>query len=255
MPRAFACALCLGLMAIAPVSVVAQTATATAATPPGARSVAISNPLYEFAYAYPAAAGVIPRVKAILDQDLARARSALTTESRSDRAEAKKAGFPYRAHATQIRWSVVTSLPGWLSLSAEIYSFTGGAHGNSGFDTLLWDKRAKLRRKPIDLFVSADAFRKAIEVPFCAALDRERAKKRGPDFPVSDMFSNCIDPVKEAVVILGSGDGRRLTRVGFLIGPYSAGPYAEGTYEVTLPVTPALLRAVRPQFRDAFAIG
>ena len=44
-------------------------------------------------------------------------------------------------------------------------------------------------------------------------------------------------------------------RIGFLIGPYAAGPYAEGSYDVTLPVTPAVIAAVKPEFRTAFAAG
>ena len=41
-------------------------------------------------------------------------------------------------------------------------------------------------------------------------------------------------------------------RVGFLIDPYTAGPYAEGTYEVTLPVTRAILAAVKPEYAESF---
>ena len=42
-------------------------------------------------------------------------------------------------------------------------------------------------------------------------------------------------------------------RIGILIGPYEAGPYAEGGYEVTLPVTPAILAVVKPEYRASFA--
>ncbi len=37
--------------------------------------------------------------------------------------------------------------------------------------------------------------------------------------------------------------------------PYVAGAYAEGDFEFTLPVSPAMLRAVKPDYRDAFALG
>jgi len=56
-------------------------------------------------------------------------------------------------------------------------------------------------------------------------------------------------------VILGSADKQHFTRIGVLIDPYAAGPYAEGGYEVTLPVTPAVLRAVKPEYRALFAHG
>jgi hypothetical protein len=225
------------------------------AAPAPARSVKVNNALYEFSYSYPAQAAALPPVKAILERDLAKTRAALISESTQDRRDAKKSNYPYRAHSTVISWKVVTALPGWLSLSSQLYAFTGGAHGNSGFDTLLWDKAAKVRRQPIDLFVSPAAFAAAVKAPFCDGLAAERKKKRGGETMGNDVpeFVNCIDPVKDAVVILGSSNGRTFTRIGFLIGPYSAGPYAEGSYEVTVPVTPAILSVVKPQFRSAFA--
>lgn len=57
----------------------------------------------------------------------------------------------------------------------------------------------------------------------------------------------------ETTLILGSSDGERIDRIGLLVGPYVAGPYAEGTYDLTLPVTPAIVAAVRPEWREAFA--
>ena len=54
-------------------------------------------------------------------------------------------------------------------------------------------------------------------------------------------------------LILGSRNHKTFDRIGFLIAPYEAGPYAEGSYEVTLPVTPAVLAAVKPEWRGAFA--
>jgi hypothetical protein len=230
---------------------------AAIAAPTPARSVKVSNALYEFSYAYPAQAAALPPVKAILDRDLAKTRTSLITEATQDQRDAKKGHYPYRAYSTDVTWKVVTALPGWLSLSSQLYAYTGGAHGNSGFDTLLWDKGANVRRQPIDLFVSPAAFAAAVKAPFCDGLAGERLKKRGEVWSSNDIpeFTNCIDPVKDAVVILGSANGRAFTRIGFLIGPYSAGPYAEGSYEVTVPVTSAILGAVKPQFRAAFAAG
>ena len=38
----------------------------------------------------------------------------------------------------------------------------------------------------------------------------------------------------------------------FVIGPYSAGPYAEGSYEVALPVDAAMRGAIKTEYQDAF---
>lgn len=108
---------------------------------------------------------------------------------------------------------------------------------------------------PLTLFTSPAAIDAMIQQPFCAMLDKERAKRRGE--PVrrgsGAMFDECIQPSQQTV-ILGSSNGRAFDRIGILVGPYAAGPYAEGDYEVTLPVSPALLRAVKPEYRDAFSV-
>lgn len=59
----------------------------------------------------------------------------------------------------------------------------------------------------------------------------------------------------ESTIILGSSNGQQFDRIGVLIAPYQAGPYSEGDYEVTLPVTRAVLAALKPQYRSVFAPG
>lgn len=223
---------------------------------PAGRSVDASNDLYAFSYSYPDAAGAVPALKDLLDTQLYDARDQLASSSHDDQVAAKKQGFPYHQHSYTAKWEVVTDLPGWLSLSAEIYTFSGGAHGMTNFDTLLWDRRAEKIRKPRDLFTSTDALRNAIRDPFCDALDKEREKRRGE--PVQrdsgQIFTECIDPAAQTL-ILGSTNGQTFDRIGILVAPYEAGPYAEGTYEVTLPVTGKVMAILKPQYRTGFSIG
>lgn len=239
----------------APQEASGQATGAAEASRSGGREVKVSNDLYKFSYAYPAAAGAIPGLKAWLDGRLENVRKSFAAEARDDQIEAKKDGTPFGPHASDTTWKVVSDLPHWLSLSSEIYTYTGGAHGMGSFDSLLWDKQAGAAREPVDLFVSPAAFRKAIQRPFCNALDLEREKRRGE--PVrhgaDDMFSDCINPL-ESTLILGSSNRGTFDRLGVLIGPYAAGPYAEGTYEVTLPVTPEVLAAVKPEYKNSFSV-
>lgn len=232
-------------------------ATAQVVAPPlEASEVRIANDLAEYSYSYPAAAAAIPELKALLDEDRDGRRGSLFHDAREARLEARANDYPFRPYALGYDWQVVTELPGWLSLSAGVFSDTGGAHPNHWPEALLWDKNAKQRRKAADLFVSPEALAAAISDPFCAELDRQRAERRGmPVDPSSgDEFDQCIDPTKEAV-ILGSSNGQAFDRIGVLVGPYSAGPYAEGDYEVTLPVTAAVMKALKPQYRSSFSIG
>lgn len=216
------------------------------------RQVQEDNELYEFDYSYPAKAGAIPVLKAMLDAELEKSRFDLKAEAVKARELSKESGFPYHPYSYSVEWQVVTDLPAWLSMSTLIGTFSGGAHPNYAFETLLWDRTAGIRRAPVDLFLSKAALSEAIRAPFCEELDRQRAQKRkGQDDGAIATFSECIDPVRETL-ILGSSNGRAFDRIGVLVAPYSAGPYVEGDYEVTLPITPKVLAAVKPEFRQSF---
>lgn len=234
----------------------AAVAAPSPAAPTAARKVSEASDLYSFDYGYPAAAAGIPSLKAMLDADLDKQKDELAAEAKTEQAEAARNGFPYRAHSRGFDWQVVTETPGWLSLSSMVSTYTGGAHPNYWFDTILWDKAANERRDPKDMFVSKEALAKAIQPEFCRQIDRQRTKKRGE--PVKrdgdDPFAKCLDP-SDYVVILGSSNGRAFDRIGVLVPPYEAGPYAEGDYEATVPVTPAILAAVKPEFRSSFALA
>ena len=235
------------------VPTVAAPSEAGAAAAGGAREVKQSNDLIEFHYSYPAAAGVIPDLRKRFDAELEKKRADLTGSAREFREEASKQGFPYNPYGSWTAWNVVTDLPGWLSLSAEISGYEGGAHPNHWFDSLVWDKQANEARDPLDLFTSKEALSRVIRKDFCAALNRERGKRRGAPVAAGSRaeFDQCIDPV-ESTVILGSSNRKAFDRIGVLVAPYSAGPYAEGDYEVTLRVTPAVMAVVKPEFRPTF---
>ncbi|WP_309622358.1 DUF4163 domain-containing protein [Novosphingobium sp.] len=242
--------------AVAAVTAAPDSAAATAAAAPGAVKIDEDGKLFHFAFAYPAAAAGIPALKAELDGEKDKARSALVDAAKQGRTDAQGGGYDFNPYDRSIEWSVVTDLPGWLSLKAESYAFTGGAHGNSGSYALVWDKVAGRRREPLSLFVSKAAFDAAFGQPYCAALNAERSKRRERKVdPASGAeFDKCLAP-SEVTVLLGSGDRAHFTRIGLIGDPYMAGSYAEGSYEVTLPVTPALIRAVKPEYRSLFAPG
>ncbi len=217
-----------------------------------ASNVEQSNDLIEFAYAYPRDAAAIPDLAAWLDSDRATKRDALIAAARRDQAAAEKAGFPYRPHSHGQRWQRVTSTPRFLSLSAEIQTYAGGAHGMAGFDTLLWDRNRARRLKPLDLFTSGEAFDAAIRAPFCAGIKRAKAAKgilreEAPDSP----FGKC-PPASAQTIWLGSSDGRYLDRMTIAIAPYEIGPFAEGSYKINVPVTSALVDALKPEYARDF---
>ena len=207
----------------------------------------------DFAFSYPPQVAAIPELRAWFDTEKTMLRSASLAEAVADQRDAAKEQRPFHAYTTDRTWKVVTDTPRFLSLSMEGYDYTGGAHGNTAFASLVWDKKAKARRTTMSFFTSAEVLRVALGKDFCRRLDAERDEKRsGGDTGGLPEFDKCIDATKQAV-ILGSSTRKAFDRIGILIPPYEAGPYSDGTYEVTMPVNAAIIAAVKPEWRSYFA--
>ena len=229
------------------------TPTASATASSGARSVVEETDDFLFEYSYPAEAGRIVELASLLDIQLEQRREDLARESVAARREAREDGFPYNKHSYSAEWKVVADLPGWLSLSADVATFSGGAHGNYTVESLVWDKEGEAAMDAKRLFTSPAALEEAFGDAFCDALDAERAKRREEPVPQDsdNQFEQCPG-IEELELLVGSTNRRTFDRLTVYAGPYVAGPYAEGAYEVELPVDEAILAAVRPEYRAAF---
>lgn len=158
-----------------------------------------------------------------------------------------------------MNWAVAADTGRFLSIFAESYVYSGGAHGNTGFDALIWDREAGRGQgaalAPADLFTSLDALEKALRVPSCDTLLLMRATKRGPEnFNGVDPLDDCPS-LTELTLVVNSTDGEKIDRLGLFAAPYIAGPYAEGDYRIAVPVTEAVLETVKPDYRVAFSLG
>ncbi|MBO0749726.1 MAG: DUF4163 domain-containing protein [Porphyrobacter sp.] len=229
-------------------------ATATPA-PSGPNDVKETNDLYSFAYSWPAAAGNIPALAKRLEGELEKSKRELIANANKGKAQAESNGFPYNPHFYSEKWKVVANLPHWLSLTGDFSTYTGGAHGNYGRDTLVWDKTVGRGFPAIEMFTSPKALSEALDGRLCKALGRERARKRkgqpkGDSLPE---FDKCVG-ADQATVLVGSSNGKTFDRVGVWFGPYVAGPYAEGAYELTFGVDQAILDTVKPAYRAAFSL-
>ena len=208
----------------------------------------------DFAYEWPAAVSAVPalveRFTAERDRILADQKqewdSALAEFSAEDCGGCVNRSF-------EKTWQVVANLTRFLSLSATFWEYSGGAHGNGAFDALVWDRTAKQAIDPKAMFRSPQALQNALGAGWCKALKTEKKARLGPDY-YDDGFFPC-PPVSDLTVMVGSSNRRAFNRIGLIAAPYVAGAYAEGTYEATLPVTRAVLAAVKPEYRAAFAPG
>jgi hypothetical protein len=207
----------------------------------------------DFAYNWPAEASAIPALTARLTTD----RDKTLAEQKAEWDEALRefsdsdcTGCVNRDYA--MVWDVVADLPRFLSLSGAWNVYSGGAHGNYGWEALVWDREADRGFDPKAMFTAPAALQGALGPAWCKALKAERVKK-GMAPEENDGIFPC-PPIADLTVLVGSSDGKSFNRIGLIAAPYVAGSYAEGAYEVTLPVTPKVLAAVKPEYRAAFAL-
>lgn len=219
------------------------------------RTVAGSEVTREFSYTWPAEATAVPA----LVRRFTAERADMLAEQKADFSE----GFSFAdaegcfgCNRDLARdWSVIADTPRFLVLQGSNYVYSGGAHGNTNFEALVWDRSAKKAFDPKNMFRSKAALQAALGAPWCAALKAERAERLGEEASAimdeDDGIFPC-PPIADLAVLPASSDGQRFDRIELIAAPYVAGSYAEGVYEVTLPVTPAVLAAIKPRYKTAF---
>ncbi|MPT47257.1 MAG: DUF3298/DUF4163 domain-containing protein [Sphingobium sp.] len=168
---------------------------------------------------------------------------------------AKEGDYPFRQYSYAQSWTVVANSSAVLVLGGAGYSYTGGAHGMPFTASLIWDRKAE-KRVAIKDVLDMEKFSAAATTAFCKELDAQRAKKRGEDAARMAKeslaeFSQCPDITEQEIIPVSDG-GKVLDSIHIIIGPYVAGPYAEGNYEIALPLSKAMLGSVKPAYKGWF---
>ena len=216
-----------------------------------AREISEESDLYAFSFSYPETLGSIPALKDRLDAQADREEADLQRAAREASREAREEGFPYNRYMVTIEWKLAGQTENWLSLVENGATYFGGAHGNYGLSSVLWNSGAQRLLEPINLFESQDALAEALGDRFCAALDAQRMARRGGELDEADeIFGRC--PALEELELVLLSNGSKFDRVMLYAAPYVAGPYAEGDYEVELSVDDAIRGAVKDRYRDDF---
>jgi hypothetical protein len=218
-----------------------------------AKAVKTADDLLDFSYVWPVEASSIPALNQRLEAELTRDRAEAEATAREDQAS-RGTEYPFNGHYFNKSWQRYGESRRLLSLAAEVSTFTGGAHGNSGFDQILWDRQARGAIEPLALFADAAAANAALTPLYCAALDRERAQKRQETLPLSGegWMVECPALTDQALVPLDQNGDGRFERLRVMIAPYEAGPYAEGSYEFDIEVTDAIRRMLKADYRESF---
>ncbi|MGE4430785.1 MAG: DUF4163 domain-containing protein [Sphingobium sp.] len=180
------------------------------------------------------------------------------TEAENGQKMAAKDEYPFRQYSFDQSWESVADLPSVLVMKSEGYTYTGGAHGMPFATSLIWDRKAGKRMATKDLIDTARLTTSARD-NFCKELNRQREEKRGekmdPDAKGSIAEFNQCPVMAEQEIIPMSRNKQALDTLRVIIGPYVAGPYAEGSYDIDLPMTPAMIAAINPAYRGWFSTG
>ena len=213
-----------------------------------------SNDLIEFQFGWSAEAAAVPQLVERFRKDMAKEKGELLATAEADKAERAKYGDEFRGYMSSTSYETTGQTDRLLSLRADIGSYTGGAHGNSGTGAVLWDRKTAREIDASELFTAEDNLGRILTQRWCEALNRVRQERReGQDG--GGLFDDC--PKLSEITILPTDkdkDGRFETLL-LVADPYVAGPYSEGSYEIELGVTPGLLAALKDEFRPGFEAG
>jgi len=228
---------------------------AAAARPAAAVAIDRQDALVDFHASWPAGAASIPALDKRFRADAEKAFADLIKIAREDKAMRDKDGLEYHQLSSTTDYRLAGASERLLSLEGVVEGYTGGAHGSHGSMAVLFDKVLGQDIGYTGLFVEPGRAFGSIAKAWCAGLDAERAKRRPADFEAApdDPFSACPELDEIHVSPVDENRDGRFEALRIVADPYVAGPWAEGEYEVTLPVTAAMVAMFKPAYRSSFA--
>ncbi|MEO7277299.1 MAG: hypothetical protein ABIW33_04680 [Sphingomicrobium sp.] len=209
----------------------------------------------DVAFSWSAEAGMVPALVRRFRAQLATAKARTAKCGHEESAIRIRTGGEAIACSSSTKITTSGQTGRLLSLARSDWAFTGGAHGNGGTSALLWDRKRGRRIAFGDLFRSTDGYPPAFRTAYCRALELERAKRRGPDYPPSTIpeFARCPAWAELALIPASARHRGRFDTIHLIAAPYTAGPYVEGEYDIAVPSTRALVAALKPEYRGSFA--
>jgi hypothetical protein len=208
----------------------------------------------QFSYSWPAEAAAVPALDKQFRADAAKAYkdAALTAaENQKIYSEQKRDGAQ---DFYSMEWSTAGETPRLLSLQNQLSTFTGGAHPNTSYNALLFDRRLGKTIKVGALLTGRGNLSAVTRTAYCKALDAERNKRREGDKLDLPEFNACPKFSDLAIAPMDRNGNGKFDAIDYVASPYLAGPYAEGEYEIELPVTARLAGALKPEYRSSFEI-
>ena len=214
----------------------------------------VQNELIEFHYGWSAEAAAVPQLVARFRNEMEKAEAELLAGAKDDKASRDRQGFDFHGYMSSTEYETGGQSERLLSLRVDAGSFTGGAHGNHGTGSLLWDRQANREIKNTDLFANAANRDRLLIQRWCDALNKAREEKRGEPVGGGGMFDDCPKLDEIAIVPTDKDKNGRFELLTLVASPYVAGPWVEGSYEIELPVTSDLIAGLKSDYRTGFEV-
>ncbi len=234
----------------------AETPAPSAPSPAAAKAVSIDrkDALVDFHAGWPAEAAAIAQLDKRFRAEADKALAELVKGAKDDKAMRDKDGLEFHQFTGTTDYRLAGASERLLSLDGVVEGFTGGAHGSHASLAVLFDKESGQDIGFDGLFADPNVAFAAISKGWCAGLDAERKKRRPADWDsATDLGFNACPKLDEIHVSPVDKNGDHLFEALQIVAdPYVAGPWAEGDYEVTLPVTASMVAAFKPEYRASF---
>jgi hypothetical protein len=223
-----------------------------AAPAPKAFAFDEKNDLIEFHFGWSAEGAAVPELVNRFRKEMQKNLADLVAGAEEDKAYREKEGFDFHGFMSTTDYKTAGQSARLLSLSIESGSYTGGAHGNYGVGSLLWDRIDAKEVEVADLFAEPANMARVLTDRWCEALNQAREEKRGEPVGGGGVFDDC-PALDDIAIIPADKDGNgKFERMMLVASPYVAGPWVEGAYEIELPVTPDLLATLKGDYRTSF---
>lgn len=215
----------------------------------------VQNELVEFHYGWSAEAAAVPQLAAKFRKEMDQAESDLIAGAKEDKASREKEGFDFNGYMSSTQYDTAGQSTRLLSLKVDVGSYTGGAHGNHGVGSLLWDRQAQREIKDSNLFADPANRDRLLTQRWCDALNKARKAKRGEPVGGGGLFDDCPKLDEIAIIPTDKNGNGRFELLTLVASPYVAGPWVEGDYEIELAVTPDLIAGLKSDYRDGFEVA
>ena len=215
-------------------------------------TIASETPDLDFSYSWSAEANAVPALARRFRADAATRKAEMLRSAAAEKAFRVKEKMDWNGLQFSRAWETSGQSARLLSLVSSTSAYTGGAHPNSNTKALLWDRRLAKEITIASLLRPGQSWDGAIRQPFCVLLNRERTKRRQESVKAGDWPSQCPALKELTVALADENRNGRFDHVAITADAYVAGPYAEGPYEVSLPLTATMLSRLKLQYRPSF---